>query len=367
MGSAQGGTVVSRKTWADYLLPGIVVAVVVALAVFVVGRLSSSPTQLPRPVVVASGAWAPFVGPELDDGGPLARIVTEALQRGGFNPQVTFSSWSLALERTRRGQVLGTFPFIDSQERREAFLLSEPLFEFQYVLFYSRETFPEPPTIQSDEDLRSLRVGITSGYDVWAELDRAVGDFVEYATADEAFAALASGEIDVLPEGLLPGRALIEASTTLGDARSFGVVEQGTNPLLGATEELFFMMPRTAEAADLMPRFDSALAEVRATELYADAVAALGGTGGRDIVELVPAEQDQLVELVDDPGRPGERLVAPRGTTALVMEWPDSFVVGAARAPAQPVHVRVKILDGPARGRVLYVDARDLRLRRESA
>lgn len=342
-------TVLRRYGW--WVVFGLLAAVlVVALT-----RLSLSPTQPARPVVLASGSWEPFVGPDLPGDGPLARIVTEVLQREGFDPQVRFSSWDLADERTERGQVFGSFPWIGSQARQERYLLSDDLFTFRYALFYSQDAFPEPPQIDDRSDLEQLNVGIVSGYDVWDELEDAVDEFAEYPTAEAAFDALNRGDIDLLPEGLLPGRAIAEER-----APRVQVVDQEGDGLLGATERLYFMMPRTPEAAEFMPRFNDALAEVKQTQLYADVEVALGSTS--NVVELAPAAADELVVLLEHADADAPHLLAPPGTTALVLEWPAAFTTGPAGPADDDVFVEVRVLDGPARGRVVFVDARSIRL-----
>ena len=318
-------------------------------------------TQRPaRPVTVASGSWAPFVGPDLGDDAPIARIVSETLQREGFDPTITYSSWPLALERTERSEVFGTFPFISSAERRQDFLLSDPLIEFEYVLFFNARARPAPPEVRTAADLDGLRIGKAAGYDVWPALEDAVDQFVTYGSSLEAFRALADGEIDLLPEGLLPGRALIRDPDLRADAADFEVLEAAGNPLLSATETLHFMMPRTEEAARLMSRFDESLAVTKETSLYEDAVAALGTDTEGQTVELAPLDGQGAVEMIDQAA--GSTLLAPRGTKALVLEWPEAYVQGAPSAPSQPLVVRAKVLNGPARGRVVLIDARAVRL-----
>lgn len=361
-----GRTVRPRaRAWSPRrLVPVVVAVVVVALLVVVVGgTLRSSPSHPPRPVAIASGSWPPFVGPDLPDDGPIARVITETLLSEGYAPTISFSSWPLALDQTRRAEVFGSFPFVGSDERHEDYYLSDPILEFEYVLFYSARRSPSPPPVETADDLRDMRVGRIAGYDVWTELDDAVDEFVMFESSIDAFRALDAGEIDLLPEGLLPGRAVIEGPDLRAGSADFGVLDGRGNPLLAATETLHFMMPRTPEAEQLMPRIDEALAAMKETDLFAQAVEELtSDTGAGQTVELVPVRDGGLVQLTDEAA--GTTLLAPGGTEAMVLGWPDEFTEGTA-APPGATPVRVKILNGPAAGRVGTVDPRSIRLTAE--
>lgn len=343
------------------LVPVLVGVIVVGTVAMVVGSiLSASPARPARPVTVASGPWAPFVGPDLADDGPVARIVTEALRTEGYSPTVSFSSWPLALDRTQRSEVLGSFPFIGSRDRHERYYLSDPILEFEYVLFYSTRQWPSPPEVETADDLRGLRVGRAAGYDVWPELDDAVDEFVTFESSIDAFRALADGDIDLLPEGLLPGQAIIEGPDLRSGSADFGVLEAGDDPLLASDETLHLMMPRTPEARRLMPRFNAALAAIKETDLFAQAVADLTPTPEGQTVELVPVDDRGLIELTDPTD--DSTFLAPQGTEAVVLAWPDAFTEGDADGARRTPAVRVKVLNGPSAGRVVDVDARSIRL-----
>nr|WP_275585392.1 transporter substrate-binding domain-containing protein [Blastococcus saxobsidens] len=283
-------------------------------------------------------------------------MVTEVLRAQGYTPQVDFTSWSLAEKRAATGETIGAFPLVGSESRRSSLLLSEPLVEFQYVLFYDRSR--GEPLVRTPDDLAGLRVGRIAGYDYWSELEDAVPGFVEYPTSTAAFRALADGEIDLLPEGLLSGRAVLDDPRFDPDPARFGHLP-GDDPLVRSTEGLYFVMPRTAEAAAVMRDFDAGLAALKGTDTYTRIVTGLT-EGGADVeVLLEPVDDADLVELFAADGTPA--LVAPRGTRARVLSWPAPFVSAAGEA-TEGLLVPVKLLNGPAQGRVFQVDARALAL-----
>ncbi|AVT40257.1 hypothetical protein C6W10_31680 [Plantactinospora sp. BB1] len=329
--------------------------VVAGAGAYVVAGLRPSPTSPARPVLVSSGAWAPFVGPELPEGGPVAELVVEVLNRSGYRPEIRYTSWSLAEEQVRSGATVGMFPLVGSASRRADLLLSDPLVDFEYVLFYNRRA--GQPKVSSAAELGALRVGGITGYDYWDELESAVGDFVEFPSTLEGFRALDAGRIDLLAEGLLPGRAALTDPAFAGDVGDFGHL-QGDDPLVHSVEGLYFMMVDSAEAATVMREFNRVLAELRGSEEYAEIVADLNPSAQREVT-LDPVGGTGLVELLDERGN--LVLLAPQGTRARVLDWPAEFVARAGPSPG-PILVEVKLTNGPAQGRVLHVDARALRL-----
>ncbi|GAA4703638.1 substrate-binding periplasmic protein [Phytohabitans rumicis] len=340
------------RTWG----PVLVLSVVVAVSAMVVALgLRASPVSPSRPVPVSSGSWAPFVGPDLPDGGPVTELVVETLRRAGYSPEVSYTSWALAEGQVTSGASLGVFPLVGSDSRRAKLLLSDPLVDFEYVLFYNRTT--GAPRVSSAQDLGAMRVGGIAGYDYWDELESAVGAFVEFDSAMAGFRALAEGTVDVLAEGLLSGRAVLADPAFAGDAGDFDYLRED-NPLVHSVEGLYFMMADTAAAAAVMESFNRELATMRQSDEYERIVADLEPSGSPEVA-LTPTGGSGLVELLDEAGRPV--LLAPQGTRARVLTWPAEFT-GAASKPPGRLLVKVKVTNGPAQGRVLYVDARAVRL-----
>lgn len=375
----------SLRTWGPVLVLSVVV--IVAAGIVAVG-LRTTPVSPARPIPVSSGSWAPFVGPQLPDGGPVARLVVQVLRQSGYSPEISYAnSWSLAEEQVTSGASVGVFPLVGSATRRARLLLSDPLVDFEYVLFYDRRR--GTPRVATAADLAALRVGRVAGYDYWSEFEAAATNTVRFESALDAFRALADGKVDVVAEGLLSGQAVLTDPAFAADATDFDHL-RGDGPLVHSVQGLYFMMPRTSEAAAVMRRFNRELARTRRSPEYADIVAQLKPSEFQE-VSLAPVGATGLVELLDAAGRPA--LLAPQGTRARVLSWPEQFGGAAAGTPGAPgspggpggpggpdgpgtggvrpgagrVLVQVKITNGPARGRVLYVDARALLLERSGS
>lgn len=335
--------------------------ILVGMGYLAVRVAPDSTPQPARPIKLATGTWEPFVGPSLEGGGPIGQVVAETVQRMGYEPQLSFSSWALTLDRTRRAEVFGAFPFIRSAERDSLYAFSDSILTFEYVLFYHKPRLPNPDAIRSAEDLAAYRMGKVAGYDVWPALDAAVSHFETFETSTAAFRALARGDIDFLPEGRISGLALVRGPDIRVDANEFGFLDATDHPLFGATEGLHFLMPRSREARNFLNGFNAALAAVKETALYREAEAHLReAVPPMEVVELrpIPGEAYPTVTPAEGEAAP---FAVPLGTRAMVLAWPPAFT---PQGTAPPGRCTVKLLNGPQRGRVVLVDVRAVALTR---
>ncbi len=349
------GTLMNRTL---AIILGLVLVGVGYLAVRVVPDMNSQPA---RPIKIATGTWEPFVGPSLEGGGPVGRIVTETIRRMGYEPQLSFASWDLTLEQTRRAEVFGAFPLIRSAARDSLYAASDTILTFEYVLFYHKPRISNPEALRTAENLAQYRVGRVAGYDVWPALEAAVPAFVTLETSTAAFRALARGDIDLLPEGRIPGRAILRGPDIRADANEFGSLDATDHPMFGATEGLHFLMPRGRVARDFLDDFNATLAEVKTTALYREAEAQLRGMAPpMEEVELRPVAGEAYPTVVA-VGGDAAPFAVPLGTRAVVLAWPPAFT---PQGTAPPGRCTVKLLNGPQRGRVVLVDVRAVVLTR---
>ncbi|MDX1532501.1 MAG: transporter substrate-binding domain-containing protein [Rhodothermales bacterium] len=344
------------------LVPLIVGVAVLAVGYLFVRMAPESSARPVRPIKLATGSWSPFVGPELDQDGPLARIVTEAIQRMGYEPELSFSSWDLTLGKVRRGEVMGAFPFIYSADRAEAFAFSDTLLTFEYVLFYNRARVPDPAALRPvDFEAGDYRFGKVEGYEAWPALEEAVPAFALYPTSTEAFRDLAKGEIDFLPEGRLPGLDVLHGPDVAADVEAVGYLDAADNPLFGAREGLHLILPKTRAARAFLDGFDAALAELDGSVLYREAVAEIRGEAvPADLVALQPVAGAAYTRVFRERGDPATSFFVPAGTRAAVLAWPASFSEAGGAAATEEPWCRVKLLNGPERGRVVFVDPRSV-------
>jgi len=333
-------------------VPALLIAAVIAVGVsLVVQGLRATPAPRVLPVTVLSGDWEPYTGPQLNSGGPATEILVDVLALTGFEADVQFTTWESATQRVSENTAFGAYPLVASSSRAETMLFSDPVIEFEYVLFYRAA---EGPPATSAAELSGLRAGGIAGYDYWPDFDSAVGDVTSYPDAAAAILALSRGEVDVVAEGSRSGMAALVDPAVDIDSRSIAVIDSNAS-WARSTQGLYFAMPNLPESAEVMKRFNAALATYQAGQEYARHVRVIDGTTPSQVV-LVATLETGLVALRDEVGD----LVAqsPAGTTAAVLEWPRSWT----QTDGTDTLTRIKITSGPSAGHVYYVDGRTLDL-----
>lgn len=338
------------RNWTVFLAVSLVTLVLVILVL----QLYSSEQRPPVPVEVATGEWLPHVGSDLPGYGPLARLVEETLAEIDYEARFRFGSWEKAQKDAAAGEVLGAFPFIE----REELARSEALTTFHYVLFYKRAPFRDdgrdPASIDSLEELRSYRVGMVEGYRLWSWLADEVQVAQRYDTLRLAFEALERGEIDLLGEGRIAGEYHLHRPDVSLDATHFGILGDSESWLPSGEQELYLIAEGSPRGHAFIARFNAALEVVKAGPFEADAVEP-AGLEGADRVTLASAP------VAARDSHDGQWYLLPRGTRAAVLEWDPAYHQGWAEPPKdggeRRGRCRIKILNGPQRGRVLLVGA----------
>lgn len=345
----------SQRRWAAQLRFWIPVAAVLALlavgVALAVQGARTTPAARTLPVTVMSGDWEPYSGPQLSSGGPAIEILVDVLDLAGFEADVKFTTWESAAQGASDGTAFGTYPLVANASRSETMLFSDPVIEFEYVLFH-RATDGVPAT--SAADLSQLRVGGIAGYDYWPEFDSAATDLTIYPDASVAMQALSRGEVDIVAEGLRSGRAALADPAIDVDARSIVVMDSDA-AWARSTQGLHFAMPNTRESEGPMAQFNQALAAYQNGQEYARHLEAIDGTAPPQVL-LIPLGDGGLVALRSEQGVVMGQ--SPAGTQATVLDWPTSWsadgdVGGLAR---------VKIASGPHTGEIHYVEGAVLQM-----
>jgi polar amino acid transport system substrate-binding protein len=341
-----------------WLAPVLVIVAVLALIAVVLTAFSAG--QPPRHVIVATGEWEPFVGADLPGYGPLARLLTTTMRRAGYEPVYEFGPWSEGLDRAARGEVFGTFPFIRTAEREERFAFSAPLVHSDYVLFYKLPGFRpdgiDLAAITDPAELRQYDVGLVEGYQLWGDLPQLVDIAQTYDDIYAAFEALDRGEIDLLGEGRIVGEDVLQSPRARLDATHFAPIDDEGSWLRGSRQAFRLLTEPTGDKRQVLQQLGRALEELKEAGVYDDILGPLAEQGLRRAPDLVRI--GAAVVTARDP-RNGRRYLLPRGTRAAVVEWPPAYRDGWT-GPASAndrLECRIKVLNGPQRGRVFVVAA----------
>jgi len=220
------------------------------------------------------GAWKPFLSETTPHNGFTSHIITEAFAVEGYRVEYSFFPWARAYDQAKKGNFDGSAAWMDGQDRRENFYLTNPVSEAAYHFFYLTDNEFDWETL---EDLRDIKIGAT----------------LEYTYTDEFVSAAKNKELDVNfvasdeinLKKLLKGRIKIfpgEVVVTYGQLRSLfpeSTVKKFTHhpkPLTASPMHLLLSM-KTDRAKELNDVFNSGLEKIKKNgtfdQIMADAVA----------------------------------------------------------------------------------------------
>ncbi len=154
-------------------------------------------------VVFAVGEWPPMVTETMADFGKHARRVTEIFNAMGYHVKFDFLSWPQSMELTRRGEYVGTFPWLKTPDRARDFLVPRyPIAQSYQKGFYKKTRFPQGLDVNRFEDLLTLGVRPVAIASYWQK-DEFIRLGIEadiVANPESAWRFLDAGRADILFE-----------------------------------------------------------------------------------------------------------------------------------------------------------------------
>jgi polar amino acid transport system substrate-binding protein len=333
---------------------------IILVATFAFRLASLSSTEPLEPILLATGEWAPYSGSALPRNGLASAIVSAVFQRMGYEPRYRFMPWvrteeSTLLNDSNRG-VRAAFPYARDEQRGANFYYSDPILTIPLRVFFNAGTNPSGATIAQIGDLQRVKVVPISGYRYAPEVQRFVDARKPVENTAAAFELLLTS-----PEPLVVIEAPRVAEEALNGDLARSAQRIAHAPLVIPSPIHLIASKRNPNNLGLIRDFNQHLDALRRD-----------GTLDQIEVDLATAmDADRTVRL--EPITPGaaieafetlasqERVLLPNGTRAVVEKWSNSYLLAApGAAPAERALVR--ILNGPQRGRHLYVDSRTIRL-----
>ncbi|WP_181905428.1 substrate-binding periplasmic protein [Aestuariispira insulae] len=106
--------------------------------------------------------FPPYTGAELPEGGLASAIVIAAFAWMNQEVALEYRPWKRGYEETKAGQYLATYPYVKSRDRLVDFHFSDPIFQYERILFERRH----PNASQWPDTLRGERLCLPVGYEV---------------------------------------------------------------------------------------------------------------------------------------------------------------------------------------------------------
>ena len=156
------------------IMLGLIAAVFMLLMAIVLS--SSRPAESLKPIILSSGDWPPYTGESLPNQGVATAVVDFVFKQMGYQTQIQFAPWALALSRAEQGQrndqIRGVYPYMLSEQREKGFYLSDAVIDIAYAFFFRYRPADDEHFIRIDDlnDLERYAVITLQGYEYEPEL-----------------------------------------------------------------------------------------------------------------------------------------------------------------------------------------------------
>ena len=353
-----------RADWRSVTTIALAVPVLVVLFMLLYFRpVEKAPNS--QIAIIATGEYPPFSGEKLQEKGIASAIVSLVMKEIGYESNLQFMPWPLVNTSTKESStnrgVRAAFPYAKTAEREKVFYFSDPIVEVETSIFYNKSKTPDITSETTLSQLSDYRLLPIEGY--------------RYLPAVENLPKLkSSAENNVAAFRQLienPQVHLIAEATAVGDqilSDSFPRQRYQIGSLPALTSPLYLIASKRNPAnRELILKFNKALATLNEEQRQAIESMVLTQLDKANQVLLNSFEPSGYLNgYLVSAGQPslGQQIRLPKGTRAAVEQWPKAYLnaTGDQLENNQIDWAKVKILNGPLREEILYVDSRAIEL-----
>ena len=123
--------------------------------------------------------WPPYFGENLENGGIMTEITTEAFKRTGWDYNLKFMNWNRAMGLAKKGKLDGVQGAYYNKERDRNFMFTDEIISANIVIFQKKGA---GISYNSLEDLKDYTFGILRGWAYPEEFVKA--DYLEKEETD---------------------------------------------------------------------------------------------------------------------------------------------------------------------------------------
>lgn len=314
-----------------------------------------------EPILLATGEWVPYSGERLANFGVASAVVSIVFRQMGYEPKLRILPWpraeQSALENETRHGVRATFPYAFNVERGARFYYSKPIFDIQLAVFYNAKRTPGAANIRTTADLAEFFILPISGYRYPAAVEKFLGNTPAAENNVSAFKALLDSDKPLLVfESTEVGKEILRESLALEDNLI------AIAPLRISSPIHLIASKRNPDNSRLIRQFDETLEKMRQdgslNQLKAQVLEAIDV---QRAVHLQPLEPQRGIEAFVSADKSASVLL-PQGSRVVIERWSSNYLQAKAVRAQTGELVKVRVLNGPQRGRILYVDERAVAL-----
>ncbi len=302
---------------------------------------------------ITTGDWYPYTTPKIKNNGLISNIVTEIFKEMQKPVQINFEPFEKGYKATLDGKYDLTFPYFKDEERMKDMLYSDSLIDVENVLFYNKEHFDEKNT----KGIYDTSIGIVKGYS-YKNIDiENFKNLTIFHSEIEAFYALQQAKINLIPSNKLVGMHIVKRYFH----DYYSNIDYIKNPDFISLDTMHLLIKKSQKNQKTMQEINKALKNIKQNGKYTEII-----LNNREIIE---ANFSDVIKLVNNTETfpmvvasksldSKEKFIIPRGTKAVVLKWSEHFLKPANIKIYDEMFkkTKVKIIDGPLRGQVLYVD-----------
>ncbi len=202
---------------------------------------------------LTASEWPPYVSPDGPKSGFAPFLVSEALERAGYNVSIDTGPWPETLDATIDGKYDVFATLWHTDERAESIVFSEPYIQNEMVFIRLSDS---DIRARKREDLAGLRIGIVADFAYNADADTRGIDIVSSGSVSENMRALRNGELDLV---VADRRVALTEINRGAHARSFDVLPE---PLLKRGLRIGVSKQRE-DAEAIVAAFEAEIAKMR--------------------------------------------------------------------------------------------------------
>lgn len=342
----------------------------IAIAIFTIAGCNKRTQVKPlKPIHVATGEWEPFVGQNLENNGPVAQMISSILIEIDYLPKFKFFDWGFVHPHLDAGYPSFAFPYLKGSDTLK-YKYSDPIIKLDYVLFYYDTINTSDYNFESVEQIVSAnkKIGLIKGYTKFPGIDND-SIYTEVSNTIEGFQNLINGNIDFLLEAKNVGQQLTASGKVKADARHFHYL--GKNKETNIKDDSIFVKNLSFRikfsskvSNEFIASINNAIKKCSGTDYYKNLEAKVNDIQQEQLQAKIISPDHSVVYAYTSKTKEQVDYILPPSSKVAVLNWNEIFYSKIDKKEKAHAILRseVKIINGPLKGRVLWVENKNIEL-----
>jgi len=231
-------------------------------------------------------------------------------------------------------------------------LYSDAIYEVENVLFFNKTNFHYPA-----DNMYKAKIGLVKGY-AYKNINKEKFTNQVYINNEiDAFDMLNRGQIDLLPSNKLVGIYIVKKYFN----DFYSNIDFIKDKQFISSDLMYILFNKTPANQKMLKMFNEGLKAIKLNGQYKKIILQNSDVLNTDLsnyVNLVNNTESFPMVVATEEKNSKEKYMIPRGTKAIVLEWSPHFREKSDLKIYDEMFktTKVKILNGPLRGKILYVE-----------